>query len=112
MDSEIKQKWVDALRSGKYKQGKSCLRRADRYDVLGVLCDVHDPDGWGEVDPNHGGVRHRGEIGGIGREMREEFGFEKYVAIPEPVDGNRLLTQLNDKGYTFEQIADIIDKQF
>lgn len=41
MDPELKQKWVDALRSGKYKQGNGWLRdEKDRYCCLGVLADV------------------------------------------------------------------------
>lgn len=31
---------VSALRSGKYKQGRSFLRLADDYCCLGVACDV------------------------------------------------------------------------
>jgi len=33
-------KWVKALRSGKYKQGRYCLRQDDEYCCLGVLCEV------------------------------------------------------------------------
>lgn len=41
MDPELKQKWVDALRSGKYKQGEGLLRdKNDHYCCLGVLADV------------------------------------------------------------------------
>ena len=53
MDRTIRDKWVAALRSGKYKQGRGALRVAggsynheapesneDRFCCLGVLCDV------------------------------------------------------------------------
>jgi hypothetical protein len=41
MKPEIKAKWVEALRSGKYEQGKNTLRSGnDRFCCLGVLCDV------------------------------------------------------------------------
>ena len=45
MDPEVKARWVQALRSGKYHQGTSTLRsRRDhypaRYCCLGVLCEV------------------------------------------------------------------------
>jgi hypothetical protein len=51
MNPTIKQKWVDALRSGKYEQGQWKLTRIDDYTdimgegkekfcVLGVLCDI------------------------------------------------------------------------
>jgi len=32
--------WTDALRSGKYIQGRSRLRYGDAFDCLGVLCDT------------------------------------------------------------------------
>lgn len=39
MDKRIKKKWVTALRSGKYKQGRGQLydRATGKYCVLGVL---------------------------------------------------------------------------
>lgn len=47
---DLKEKWVAALRSGKYKQGELRLRHKsdrdgepDRFCCLGVLCDV-SPD--------------------------------------------------------------------
>jgi hypothetical protein len=50
MKAELKQKWLEALRSGKYKQGQAVLRTsADRFCCLGVLCDIVDPSGWGDV---------------------------------------------------------------
>ena len=36
----LAKKWIDALRSGKYKQGRGQLVKGDRYCCLGVLCDV------------------------------------------------------------------------
>lgn len=46
MNLEIRDKWVKALRSSKYKKGKGVLRSRDCFCVLGVLCDVVDPNGW------------------------------------------------------------------
>ena len=40
MDAKIKAKWVKALRSGKYQQGRAFLERAGAYCCLGVLCKV------------------------------------------------------------------------
>ena len=47
MDKEIKNKWIEALRSGKYQQGCHYLRgpTGDRYCCFGVLCDILDL-GW------------------------------------------------------------------
>lgn len=43
MNTEYKRKWVDALRSGKYRQGVGVLKNAnEEYCCLGVLCDILD----------------------------------------------------------------------
>lgn len=47
LDPELKQRWVSALRSGKYHQGHGCLRDIDNnYCCLGVLADLIDPEAW------------------------------------------------------------------
>lgn len=61
MDKELKQKWIDALRSGKYEQGTGSLEDNGKYCCLGVLAVVgelaerraHSPSGrthfyWGD----------------------------------------------------------------
>ena len=40
MKPEIKERWLIALRSGNYQQGKGQLKDGDRYCCLGVLCDI------------------------------------------------------------------------
>ena len=44
MNPEMKAKWVEALRSGEYKQGKGALRREGMFCCLGVLCDLHSKE--------------------------------------------------------------------
>ncbi len=41
MNPEVKQKWIGALRSGKYEQGTEKLRSVSGYCCLGVLCDLY-----------------------------------------------------------------------
>lgn len=41
MNPEVKQKWIDALRSGNYEQGSEKLRSVSGYCCLGVLCDLY-----------------------------------------------------------------------
>lgn len=49
MEKALKQKWLEALRSGKYKQGRLALRtKADDFCCLGVLCDVSGVSEWEE----------------------------------------------------------------
>lgn len=47
MDQKYKAKWVNALRSGKFTQGKSVLHNLDddSYCCLGVLCHILEADG-------------------------------------------------------------------
>lgn len=40
MNPEIKAKWVAALRSGEYKQGRAYLRFDGAHCCLGVLCEL------------------------------------------------------------------------
>lgn len=40
MDADIKKKWIEALRSGKYKQGIGFLNNNGKYCCLGVLCEA------------------------------------------------------------------------
>ena len=52
MNPEIKKLWVEALRSGEYKQGIKQLKDSnDCFCVLGVLCDLYSKatgTPWGE----------------------------------------------------------------
>ena len=51
---ELKDRWLEALRSGKYKKGHYRLRTPDgRYCCLGVLCmTMKHPEGIGELSMN------------------------------------------------------------
>jgi len=40
MDKELKKKWVDALRSGKYEQGRGYLCNEGLYCCVGVLAEI------------------------------------------------------------------------
>lgn len=52
LDPKIKQMWIDALRSGAYKQGRSCLKNHnDQFCCLGVLADVYMKEIIGQENP-------------------------------------------------------------
>lgn len=44
MTNKDRVKWIEALRSGKYKQGKGQLKQDDRYCCLGVLQEITNCD--------------------------------------------------------------------
>jgi hypothetical protein len=47
MNPEVKAKWLEALRSGKYIRTAGELRSpTNGYCCLGVLCDIYDPSKW------------------------------------------------------------------
>lgn len=93
MDKELKAKWVAALRSGKYKQGKGVLRgHSNAYCCLGVLCEVagHDPVEWQTA---YGANHVRVDVAGI----ITETNAHQLAAMND----------VHDK--SFEQIADYIE---
>jgi hypothetical protein len=46
IDSDLKERWVAALRSGDYEQGKDTLKSDNKFCCLGVLLDIHDSECW------------------------------------------------------------------
>lgn len=113
MNPEIKAKWIVALRSGKYKQGRQRLtNKNNEYCCLGILCelavaaDVIPP----AKNEEHGKVYcDRRAI--LPVEVMSWAGLDD--ANPD-VDGIPL-GERNDGAYdipahTFPQIADLIEK--
>jgi hypothetical protein len=102
MDKDLKAKWIAALRSGKYEQGREYLRKDDSYCCLGVLCDLVDPNGWvydSEFYSFHFNSDHDVDQW-LPSSLPEKYG----------IDRESDLVDLNDtKQYDFNQIADWIE---
>ena len=124
MNPEVKQKWIDALRSGKYEQGSEKLRSVSGYCCLGVLCDLYAQE-------------HNTEWEFRGNEEtnlqpQDYWYFDKESEfLPESVmnwaklfrnpmlriedddmfEVNEEVSTLNDEGYSFSTIADLIEAQ-
>lgn len=97
MPNEVtREQWVAALRSGKYVQGQNRLRsRHNTYCCLGVFCDLADPDAW-ESSTDGWFWGDRWDI----------------APIPFLTDAQaERLANLNDRGSTFNQIADEIERK-
>jgi hypothetical protein len=111
MDAELKTKWVEALRSGEYDQGKNALKSTDgSFCCLGVLCDLkYGKEIWKENKDCYGdysGTYRLSPINGKGVDFptenkRRELGISNSVM--------RQLAEMNDDDYSFEQIADVIE---
>lgn len=110
MNPDIKKLWVDALRSGKYKQGRHALRSsADNFCCLGVLCDIYGAEKgveWKrEVCPVDGPECYTM----LRRDGLLPFDVYEWAGLGEanPLLGDKEATSLNDTGH---QIADLIEK--
>jgi len=122
MKKAIMEKWVKALRSGKFEQTQHVLHDNNGYCCLGVLC---------ELAPNtEFSQKTAGDTGGFlieGTEVEEEV-EETYSSVLPPSVMNwagmfsctggpqgwqkESLASMNDKGKSFTEIADIIEKNY
>lgn len=121
MNPEIKTKWVEALRSGEYKQGVGWLKTADgKMCCLGVLVELQHPDMW-VPNPNDSDVesfRFDTSANSLPMWFRKEVGlddrFEVRVDRIETVgmvDVQDALIELNDEtNMGFLGIADWIEE--
>lgn len=118
MNHEYEEKWVAALRSGKYLQGQGALRQLVngelRYCCLGVLCDVAGAR-WVVYTSSENGkskiyeAHYRGSCSTslIPKAMLSEVGFSS--TIPRLRNG-KAFSSLNDHyGLSFSEIADLIN---
>lgn len=128
VNRERVQLWVDALRSGEFRQGRDHLRNADgTMCCLGVACvvairggcevaeEVRDPSPSrfaATADPdNDGSTSYAPDV------VRRWFGFD--LAEPRGLvlydEGNNYVTAVsaNDShGWSFERIADAVEARY
>lgn len=105
MLTENQKKWIAALRSGEYKQGKYLLKTEDGcYCCLGVCELLAISDGHGSEYK----LQQRGSV--LSDSAKHWVGLQTAGGSPS----DRLiptLTGLNDcDGFTFEMIADHLEK--
>ena len=104
MPPDIKQRWIDALRSGQYPQGHGRLQVAGRFCCLGVLCEVLGIPAV-TIDQR---ICYGGCETGLPREAVQRTGL--YNSTRVKIDGQSCpLPYHNDTGATFEQIAQAIE---
>ena len=127
MNELIKQKWVEALTSGEYSQGKGCLNNGQGgFCCLGVLTDLYVKEHgleWEFIEyedtPSFDGEAYITPLdvqawSGIYTKVpylpfaeRANFIGKDPEPIPE-ADISTSIAALNDEGITFPQIADLI----
>lgn len=115
MKKNIAMKWVKALRSGKYKQGRKALRNIvnDSYCCLGVLCDISKQHEWILTE---GLFAYGYYTTVLDDDVLEWSGMRDAVGEHRGVSGQgRSLVGYNDEGdldgtpCTFDKIADWIE---
>ncbi len=106
----LQQAWVDALRSGKYKQGKKLLRDGDQHCCLGVLCELAVE---ARVTKRIGSST---DVCGYGdnnvtnfppSEVQDWIGLRSVQGLIPST--SLTLTTINDHGKPFDEIATIIE---
>ena len=114
MNKKIKAKWIAALRSGKYIQGRRRLRisgymGADKFCCLGVLCNLH-----AEAHPRIAQAQtspreYLGHSAMLPPKVMQWAGLRP--GFGEDIVFGSFLAGMNDSGMDFNQIADVIDTQ-
>jgi hypothetical protein len=132
MDPELKANWIEALRSGEFKQAQGMLHdtKHDSFCCLGVLCKVAGAE-WGECEKevegedgyyiktfSHVPIKDGQLLGNTDDEELEKWACDKF-GIPDQT----VLIGMNDgigkegqEHYqppkTFSEIADYIEQNF
>lgn len=104
MNTELKTKWVEALRSGKFEQGKRALRRGATFCCLGVRCEVMGAK-WDEGDDIDLNAK-------INEEPQEYYLSSIALETAGMTDRQQeILYTMNDEGSSFKEIADHIEAE-
>lgn len=114
MKPEIKQRWVAALRSGEYEQGNDFLKTAGgQFCCLGVLCDLHSKEtGTPWTENIYAPPFYLDERSYLPPEVMEWAGLnQSNPVIRTPDEGSLSLASRNDGGSTFQEIANLIEKE-
>lgn len=115
--TELRGRWVEALRSGRYEQHRGGLRsRWGAYCCLGVAAEVAGEEFW--RDPSTGLCYLDGDDGPwyglLPRRVVDALGLRGpagELAAPVEVRGVERgdLASMNDSGSTFREIADFVE---
>jgi hypothetical protein len=130
MKEDIAKIWVEALRSGKYKQAMGTLERYNHGKItnccLGVLCDLAVQAGVTERQPPDV-IQIKQDYYRVGFSKGHWYGstlppdvmawagvHDTRVAVSGAslLDNHYNLSEINDAGHGFEVIAGIIEKRW
>lgn len=107
--------WVEALRTANYQQGKGVLHQEEKFCCLGVACDLAVRAG--VIPPpivNESGVySYQYEQFTLTEDVMEWLGLNSQVGVYAQSEFGAVysLANDNDKGKTFLEIADTIERE-
>jgi hypothetical protein len=118
VNKEIIKKWIEALRSGDYEQGKGQLKFGDKYCCLGVLCEIAVKENIIEKYEHNNkscyGEEH--QLAYLPKKIEVWVGLDynpKIIINNNGYNKEVSLVSLNDDyGYSFKEIADVLEKQY
>lgn len=112
--TDIIHKWVEALRSGKYVQTKGRLADDHGYCCLGVLCELAIEDGLPvikSISGDYGCFFYDDAMDVLPKSVAKWAGVNIASNYVDEYGIHRQLSEENDSGKTFAEIADIIEKE-
>lgn len=113
MKRSIARKWAAELDSGEYEQTKHKLRDDYGFCCLGILCNLHAQENPEIAALNTSKYEYFGHSLITPRVVMEWSGLTKPEGLFKDSDGkNKILSELNDEGMTFPEIAKIIRKNW
>jgi hypothetical protein len=110
MHQDIKERWVEALQSGNFTQGRGLLRSTDdRYCCLGVLCEVYRRYNHNNVDwtLRKSSTYYDFMVGEEISSVALPKTIMAWAELNERQEG--VLMNLNDRDVPFDAIANVID---
>jgi len=120
MRKDIADMWVSALRSGEYAQTKQFLRKGGGFCCLGVLCDLHQRRTNAGEWKDHADGLEAAYVCSLDEDNNSRTCLPEDVytwadCSPDPSDaavGLPLAVLNDDHGYTFDQLAEVIEKHW
>ena len=114
MKKKVMKKWTAALRSGSYKQRKGYLSDGGAYCCLGVLCELAPADVRAEHVAQYK-EKYEETLSPAMMKWADIKDMEGRLPKEYKKKGgshSALLTDLNDSGLSFKQIANIIERNY
>lgn len=118
VNQELLKEWVAALRSGEYAQGKKRLNQGGKFCCLGVLCELTAERLQLQREVSDGDTGYNENFTVLPEPVAELIGFltggggvwyNPLVELAPEFLTETSLAELNDSGFSFNQIADVME---